>query len=240
MKTVAIMQPTLMPWLGYFALMDTADTFIYLDDVKYVKRSWQSRNRIKSIQGELMLSLSVEKDTTRAAINKVKLAEPKNHQKFMKSLAVNLGKAPYFDLTEHIVESAYRESQGFLSRFTIGIINQIALVSGITTERVLASSLTIEKQEKASRLLAFCRHYSADNYLSPLGSYAYLSQHNPFSNSGVDLFFQNYDHPEYPQCFGEFTAYLACVDALSWVGPDDFLPLIRSGVRTPLCIEELE
>jgi hypothetical protein len=50
MKTAAIMQPTLMPWLGYFALMDAVDIFIYLDDVQYVKRSWQSRNRIKSPQ----------------------------------------------------------------------------------------------------------------------------------------------------------------------------------------------
>ena len=43
----AIMQPTYLPWLGYFAMIDDVELFIFLDDVQLEKRSWQVRNRIK-------------------------------------------------------------------------------------------------------------------------------------------------------------------------------------------------
>ena len=50
-KTVAIMQPTFLPWLGYFDLMDQVDTFIFLDNVQFEKQSWQQRNRIRTSKG---------------------------------------------------------------------------------------------------------------------------------------------------------------------------------------------
>ncbi len=239
MKTVAIMQPTLMPWLGYFALMDSVDTFIYLDDVQYVKRSWQSRNRIKTLQGELMLSLPVNKVTTTNRIKDVKISETHNHTKFMKTLEGNLGKAPYFSLCESIVENAYSESEDFLARFNTGIINRVARACGIQTQRILASSLEVEAQEKTERLLAFCKHLNAENYLSPVGSFNYLKQNNPFANSSVSLSFQTYKHPEYGQGSGAFLPHMGCLDALSWVGPDKLLEVIQSGNDAPLTIEQL-
>jgi len=61
MTVVAIMQPTYLPWLGYFGLMDRVDTFVYLDSVQFARRSWQQRNRIKSERGEVMLTVPVAK-----------------------------------------------------------------------------------------------------------------------------------------------------------------------------------
>ena len=45
---VAISQPTYLPWLGYFDLIDQVDRFVVLDNVQFEKQSWQQRNRIKS------------------------------------------------------------------------------------------------------------------------------------------------------------------------------------------------
>ena len=239
MKTLAIMQPTLMPWLGYFALMDSVDTFIYLDDVQFAKQSWQSRNRVKTSQGELMLSLRVNRTTIKGDIKDVKLADTHNHKKLMKTLEGNLGKAPYFSLCESIVENAYIESEDFLARFNTGIIDRVASACGIQTQRVLASSLGVETQEKTERLLAFCKHLNAENYLSPVGSFNYLAQKNPFANSGVNLSFQSYEHPEYVQGSGAFLPYMGCLDALSWVGPDKLLEVVQSGNDAPLTIEQL-
>jgi hypothetical protein len=55
-RTAAIMQPTYLPYLGYFHLIAEADVFIFLDDVQFARRSWQSRNRILGAGGEVMLS----------------------------------------------------------------------------------------------------------------------------------------------------------------------------------------
>ena len=59
MRTAAIMQPTYLPWMGYFDLMDQSDVFVFLDSVQFDKRSWQQRNRIKTPTGELMLTVPV-------------------------------------------------------------------------------------------------------------------------------------------------------------------------------------
>ena len=59
MKTIAIMQPTYLPWLGYFDLINRSDVFVFLDSVQFDKRSWQQRNRIKTPNGELMLTVPV-------------------------------------------------------------------------------------------------------------------------------------------------------------------------------------
>ena len=57
MNNVAIMQPTYIPWCGYFALMEYVDTFVILDSVQLAKRSWQMRNRIKTQNGAKMISI---------------------------------------------------------------------------------------------------------------------------------------------------------------------------------------
>ena len=36
-----ITQPTFIPWLGYFDLIDQSETTVFLDDVKFSKQSWQ-------------------------------------------------------------------------------------------------------------------------------------------------------------------------------------------------------
>ena len=42
----SIMQPTYLPWSGYFNLIYNTDIFIFLDDAQYSKGSWHNRNLI--------------------------------------------------------------------------------------------------------------------------------------------------------------------------------------------------
>ena len=56
---VAISQPTYLPWLGYFDLIDQVDVFVLLDDVQFEKQSWQQRNRIKTPAGLQWLTVPV-------------------------------------------------------------------------------------------------------------------------------------------------------------------------------------
>ena len=57
MNNVAIMQPTYIPWCGYFALMEYVDTFVILDSVQLEKRGWQMRNTIKTPNGAKIISI---------------------------------------------------------------------------------------------------------------------------------------------------------------------------------------
>ena len=60
-KKLAIMQPTYLPWIGYFNLIHKSDIFVFLDSVQLTKRSWQVRNKIKDMSGELFLTIPIEK-----------------------------------------------------------------------------------------------------------------------------------------------------------------------------------
>ena len=70
MTTVAIMQPTYLPWLGYFDLIDRASIFVFLDDVQFERRSWQQRNRIISKDEYLTISVPVQKKGKRGQLIK--------------------------------------------------------------------------------------------------------------------------------------------------------------------------
>ena len=98
-KNVAIMQPTFFPWLGYFSLVKYSDTFIFLDDVQFEKRSWQQRNRVNSKNGELFISLPVF--SKRLFEQKIAEVEVVNFQsvynKLLRTLRHSYSKAVFFD-----------------------------------------------------------------------------------------------------------------------------------------------
>ena len=73
----AIMQPTYMPWIGYFDLIDQVDKFVFLDDVKLVKQSWHVRNRIKTEQGALLLTIPVKKIVSNLINRYILIISPK-------------------------------------------------------------------------------------------------------------------------------------------------------------------
>ena len=43
---LAIMQPYIFPYLGYFQLLGAVDKFVVYDNIQYTKKGWINRNRI--------------------------------------------------------------------------------------------------------------------------------------------------------------------------------------------------
>ena len=54
------MQPTYLPWIGYFDLIDRVDCFVFLDSVQFDRRSWQQRNRVLTTQGPRWVTVPVK------------------------------------------------------------------------------------------------------------------------------------------------------------------------------------
>jgi hypothetical protein len=237
--TLAIIQPTFLPWIGYFALMEQADLFVFLDDVQFSKRSWQRRNRLKGPQGEVLLSLPVAPKPSKPLISEARLADTGFEGKLLKTLQHTLGRAPHYPLVAGIVEQGLALREHGLSAVNRAIITAIAQATGIATLLPLASASGVLGGEKSDRLLAFCHTLGASDYLSPVGSYAYLAASNPFAGSDVRLGFQHFTHPTYPQLFGPFQSHLSALDALAHVGADGFRPLVRSGIHPPYSIADI-
>jgi hypothetical protein len=228
---IAIMQPTYLPWIGYFAMIDRVDRFVYLDSVQFAKRSWQQRNRIKTANGELMLSVPVlSKGKREQTIAEAQIDWGGGFaEKYARSIEHAYRSAPHF--AEHFepLKAKLSEQAPSLADYTIGLIDFLCGRFGITTPRERSSSLRAEGQ-KAELLAAICKELSAGRYLSAPGSREYIEESDAFERAGVVVNYHEYTHPAYPQGAGDFLPYMAAIDLLFHCGSEAGLRIIRQGV----------
>lgn len=234
MTICAIMQPTYLPWIGYFALMDMADVFVFLDDVQLSKQSWQTRNRIKGEGGkELMLTVPI-RHAGEQAIKDVEIDGSHWTAKHLKSFQQNYRKAPHFAEALAIYEPVLQGGSTRLCDLNVALISAIADRLGITGQRLRSSAIAGKSADRRDRLVDICREVGADTYLSPAGAAGYLSEADgeaQFAAHGMILLYQRYEHPTYPQINGAFLPYMCVLDLIANVGVAAAGTVIRSGIR---------
>ncbi len=239
MKTIVIMQPNYIPWLGYFDLMDCSDVFVFLDNVQIVRKTataFACRNRIKTNQGELFLVCPIKKGEQKVneiLYNHTLLDDNQNwRSKHLRSLEMSYQKAPHFEEVLHFITPLVQNGNTVVADFNIEINQEIARKIGITTEFKRASQLANISGEKDTRLVTICRAMGGTHYLSPKGAHEYIELQNTsgaFANTELGLLYQNYLPTEYPQLFGNFIPYMSILDLLFNVGFTDALKVIRNG-----------
>jgi len=236
--TCAIMQPTYLPWLGYFDLIDQVDKFVFLDDVQLVKRSWMVRNRIKTDQGPLFLTIPVQKTESRdnQLIINTEIDDIQNWKiKHLRSIHRAYTHSDHFDNVFAFIEELISEGPSNLASFNMNIIIRIAEKINIENAIFRSSELDNQNHRKDDKLLKICQILQCDTYISPQGSSSYLEKNTPggaFGKSKIALYYMNYEHPIYPQLFGEFISHMCIIDLLFNVGFEKALEIIRSGRRT--------
>ena len=230
MTTVAIMQPTYLPWLGYFALMDQVDVFVLLDSVQFERAGWQQRNRIKGAGGPQTLTVPVFKKGLREQCIADVQINPSGGfpEKHVRAIQHCYAHAPHFEPYGAALFAGLRRPYERLADLTIDLIQWLAGQLGITTRCVRGSSLDATG-EKAGLLADLCRQLGADRYVSPPGARAYLEGSDAFDSLGIPVIYNDYRHPTYPQLHGRFASHLSIVDLMFNVGPDS-LAVIREGV----------
>lgn len=235
MSIIAIMQPTYLPWLGYFDLMDQVDTFIFLDDVNVLKRNWAVRNRVKTIQGEVFLTVPLKKHIERdfRLFSNTPIDYDQNWvRKHLKTIAQAYAKSPFFSDVYEDLENALSVQYKTIADLNITIISLMAERLGIKTPSYRSSEIQGIDGHKDERLVKICHALGANQYLSPQGSAAYIESKKPggaFPDAGIELFYQNFEHPEYPQQGKSFLSHMSLVDMLMNCGFDNALNIIRSG-----------
>jgi hypothetical protein len=236
----AIMQPTYLPWAGYFDLMDQVDVFVLLDTVQFDKRSWQQRNRIKGPQGLQMLTVPVKsKGKFHQTIRDVEIAAADFANAHLASIAHAYGKAPYFGVHRHRFEAAMLTGAASLqlASLTATLIDWLATELGLTTRRVAASGLG-STGKRSELLAAICAEVAASVYVSPAGAGQYLAEERAsFDSRGIEVLIQNYVPQPYPQLFPPFAPYASAIDILFNCGPGS-LDVIRAGRRPPVPLAE--
>ncbi len=226
MKAV-IMQPTYLPWIGYFDLMDQSDIFVLLDHVQFSKHSWHQKNRIKTPNGESMLTVPIIRKHPQM-INETKINNSQPWQKkHLKSIQLSYAKAKYYDKYIGFLEDIYSKKIERLADLTIPIILWAKEELGIEC-KILKSSELNAGGAKVNLVVDICHKIGADEYLSPLGSKEYIDENNIFEKENIRLEYHHYVHPKYSQLWGEFKPYMSVIDLL-FNEDGEALKIIRSG-----------
>lgn len=237
---VAINQPTYLPWMGYFDLIDQVDLFVVLDNVQFARQSWQQRNRIRTGNGLQWLTVPVVfRGKLGQLIKDVQIRGPQFSSNHIRAIELAYRRSRYFSQYFSAFRKRIEDSrEGLLLDLNLGLIAWALKVLGITTPVVRASSLGVSG--KRTELLAnICESVAATQYLSPLGSAEYLlAEQDVLREWGIDIFFQNYEHPQYQQVFDPFEPFASVIDVIFNHG-DHAAAILRGGRRESYSIEQL-
>jgi hypothetical protein len=216
---VAVHQPQYLPWLGYFDKIDKADIFCFLDNVQFKKNEWQNRNRIKSAHGWQWLTAPVLYRFPQK-INTVRINNTTNWmKKHRQALITNYGKAPFFDEFFDFFESLYSAEWELLADLNIYLAHKLLEMLKLDTKTTVRASEMQLSDDPTERLIDICKAVECDTYLAGRDGTKYMDLPR-FRQRGIQVIVQDFNHPVYPQLFGDFQSHLSVIDLLFNCGPD--------------------
>lgn len=218
---IAIHQPQYLPWIGYFHKMASCDLFIYMDDVQYKKREFQNRNKIRTSDGFIWLTVPViTKGRYFQKISEVEI-DPTNlswQDEHLKSIKTNYSRAAHYGEYLHFFEKLYNTPWRSLMELNIETIKIVSDIIGVKTPTKFSSEYAVTSMS-TQRIIDICKKAGAAEYLSGAGGRDYLDE-ELFRYHGIKLLYQEFRHPVYPQVYDGFLPYMSAIDLVFNCGGD--------------------
>lgn len=213
-------QPVYLPWLGLFHKIALADLFVSFDQVQYLPKDWNNRNRVKTHNGPVWLSVPVKRSgylgktiTDIEIDNSLPWA-----RKHWKTLQINYGKTPYFadygDFFTDVYEKREWKTLVELNEFMLrGFLDMLGIAVPVRS----AGEFNFTGS-KSSLVLDMCETLGATTYIFGAQGRDYADVPS-FLDRKITPVFQDYNHPVYPQLDQPFVSHLSVVDLLFNCGP---------------------
>ncbi|NEN23403.1 WbqC family protein [Cryomorpha ignava] len=212
---VAISQSNYIPWKGYFDMIGKSDVFVLYDDMQYTKRDWRNRNKIKTPNGLIWLTIPVNvKGNYYQKISETRISEPGWAKKHLRSIELNYKKAACFDSVFPIIESWYNEVENFefLSEVSHFFLENVCNQFGIQTQLVNSSKYDI-KGSKTDALISVLEQIgNVDTYISGPAAKDYMEM-DEFAKRNIEVEWMNYGaYPAYRQLHNGFEHRVSIID----------------------------
>ncbi len=207
---VAIHQPHYLPWLGYLHRMAQADLFIVLDHVQFERGNYQNRTQIRIHGAPHWLTVPVLQRSQKERIAD-KLIDTR--QDWDASHFETLRRA-YGSAAVAPLKAIYQTPWERLVDLNDAMLQFLRAAFAIRTPFVNSSELGVGGA-KSELVLNLCLAVGADALLVGLGGSRHYLDRAAFERAGVELVFQEFQHPVYAQRGpGPFTPGLSALDFL--------------------------
>jgi hypothetical protein len=213
-------QPYFAPYAGFFYKAHLSDVLCLLDEAQFPRgTTWVSRNRFKSHQGALWITIPVwKKGLGLQTINQVRIChQGRWHKKHLKSLKTAYDRAPYFFDHLGFVEKIFSEKFERLAELNLTTLRYLMRALRVDTRLVRLSEIPAPSTGTL-RLVEICRAAGASRFLAQSAAAKYLDE-KLFLDAGIDLAFFDPPSPVYPQLWGDFIPNLSVFDLLFNCGP---------------------
>lgn len=230
MMSIAIMQPYVFPYIGYFQLIHASDMFVFYDDVNYINRGWINRNRILVNGKDHVITIPCKEASQNKLIKDIDVADdPKAMAKLAGTIQMAYKKAPYFEEVYPVIEQILQRGAGkTIAAMAIDSVTTVCDYIGIKTE-FKTSSATYDNiaLKKADRLIDICHREGIAHYINPSGGREIYTKEY-YKAQGINLDFLISDKQDYTQFKNEFVPWLSIIDLLMFNSREDinnkFLP----------------
>jgi len=213
---VSIIQPPLFPWLGFFDIIKKSDVFVFFDNVKFEKRNWQMRNKIKVLtkndESWIWVSMPTKDVTQETLIKDALIDNTKDWKtKHLHTFHSHYGKD--VDDIQFLLDM-YDKNWGKICDFNIEFISKCCEFLEIESKMVRASELQVVGK-RSQLLLEICKKLKATEYLSGPTAKIYLEEDKSiFEQEKIKISYHDYKHPIYKQRGKTFIEKLSILDLL--------------------------
>ena len=220
-KKIAILQSNYIPWKGYFDLINLVDEFVIFDDAQFTQIDYPDRNKIKTPDGPLWLTIPVEtKGKFTQKIKDIKVSNKTWAKEHWETITINCAMSMYFLDYNEIFEDIYLNNKDtYLSEINFKFITAINNILGIKT-RITSSSDYKIAEDKNERLLSICKSVDATDYYSIPTVKSYLNE-ELFNAENIKVHWMDYSgYPEYSQLYQPFEHQVSILDLIFNTGPN--------------------
>lgn len=215
-RTIAVMQPYLFPYLGYFQLIAAADVFVLGDDLQYIRSGWVNRNRILHHHEAKLITFPLKKDRFQLPINQRQLCDNFNEEaeRLIRLITYCYIKAPYFAQVMPLIERLIRFPQQNIALYSEHAIREMCAYLHIVTPIMRGSDLILGKPaDKQERIIRIAHTFEATTFINPEGG-SVLYDRDHFARNRLLVRFFRMDPVVYRQFREPFVANLSIIDVL--------------------------
>ncbi len=221
-KTVAVMQPYLFPYLGYFQLIREADVFVFYDDVDFITRGWINRNRILINGDSDIFTVPCSNASQNKKIEDVLVSNQWHPEKLLKKVKLTYANAGHFDAAFPTVETVIEEAGDQISVLAENSVRKVANYLNLDVDFYRSSDLPVDQSlGRAERLIELTKYFGASTYVNMEGGKD-LYDKPTFADREITLHFLSPNLPEYEQYTAEngtFHSGLSIIDVMMNVEP---------------------